>query len=70
MKDDDNENDDEEEEHGEREQQQRAEQGPPAGGRGVSSGLQTLENAAQEKTFRREFDNELDFKSIFTPEIL
>lgn len=68
MKDDDNENDDEEEEHGEREQQQRAEQGPPAGGGG--SGLQTLENAAQEKTFRREFDNELDFKSIFTPEIL
>lgn len=37
---------------------------------GVSSGLQTLENAAEEKTFRRAFDNELDFKSIFTPEIL
>lgn len=40
----------------------------PGGGGG--SGLQRLENAAQEKTFRREFDNELDFKSIFTPEIL
>lgn len=39
----------------------------PGGG---GSGLQTLENAAQEKTFRRKFDNELDFKSICIPEIL
>lgn len=38
--------------------------------KGVSSGLQTLENAAEEKTLGRELDNELDFKSIFTPEIL
>lgn len=37
---------------------------------GVSSVLQILEYVAEEKTLRHEFDNELDFKSIFTPEIL
>lgn len=37
---------------------------------GVSSVLQTLANVAEEKAFRQELDNELDFKNIFTPEIL
>lgn len=37
---------------------------------GVSSVLQTLENVAEEKALRHELDSELDFKNIFTPEIL